>query len=156
MHRVKLVDFRCFGNVVRLYYTDDLELERWWGDDWDDRPYEHNAGEVYPEYFDGYLELAFPSAYVVGEPCLGHLNSPYSKSDMMARCVPMISACRFLDDGSYERSAAECDFSRIVARDDAIRLYMGDIVDVDGLAEWLPSDVHMFPLVARHTLSGVR
>ena len=36
------------GNV--MYFTDNFKNQ--WGDDWDDAPYEHNAGEPY-EYIDG-------------------------------------------------------------------------------------------------------
>lgn len=28
-----------------MYFTSDIENQ--WGDDWDDRPYEHNAGKPY-------------------------------------------------------------------------------------------------------------
>ena len=145
MHKAKLIDFRCFGNVVRFYYTDNLGLEHWWGDDWNDCPYEHNAGEVYPEYCDGYFEIAFPSSYVVDEPCVGHLNSPYSKEDMEDRRVPMIAARRFEKDDWSGRGSAEMSFSYILGYDDVVVFYMGDIVIIDNINRSLPSDVHVFP-----------
>lgn len=147
MHKVKLVDFMMFGNVVRFYYSDDIYIDHWWGDDWDDCPYEHNAGEVYPEYFDGYIELAFPSSYVVNEACVGHLNSPYSKQDMQEKRVPMVAARRFAKDDWSGRSSAEYSFANVLGYADTLVFYMGAIVDIDDLSSWTPSDIHVFPYV---------
>ena len=36
---MKIIDWDRKGNVLRLYLGED-RLEDWWGDDWDDRPYE--------------------------------------------------------------------------------------------------------------------
>ena len=33
----------CANNI--MYFTSDMTAQ--WGDDWDDRPYEHNAGSPY-------------------------------------------------------------------------------------------------------------
>ena len=44
----------CYVRHNILYFTDNFEKQ--WGDDWDDAPYQHNAGEPYeweddwPEY----------------------------------------------------------------------------------------------------------
>lgn len=35
----------CYVHHNILYFTDSFEKQ--WGDDWDDAPYEHNAGEPY-------------------------------------------------------------------------------------------------------------
>ena len=32
-----VIDFETRGNVIRLYYGNDPD---YWGDDWDDKPYE--------------------------------------------------------------------------------------------------------------------
>ena len=42
--REEIIDFERKGNVVRFYLGKNGEQ---WGDDWDDAPYEHNAGKVY-------------------------------------------------------------------------------------------------------------
>lgn len=47
-----------------------------WGDDWDDAPYEHNAGLPYD--FD--LRVAYDGDW--DQPCNGHLNSPWSVQDI--------------------------------------------------------------------------
>ena len=35
----------CYLENNIMYFTSDIENQ--WGDDWDDRPYEHNAGTPY-------------------------------------------------------------------------------------------------------------
>lgn len=78
---MKIIDFEHYGNVIRLYLgADDCG---YWGDDWNDAPYEHNAGRVYEEYIQGYVEFAFPLKYDVCEACDGYFNSPFSKEDMI-------------------------------------------------------------------------
>lgn len=88
---MKIIDFELKGNMARLFLGRD-DLRRWWGDDWDDAPYEHNAGRVYEEFVAGHMDIAFPFDAIVLEPCDGHLNSPWSKEDMQAGKVPVIVA----------------------------------------------------------------
>lgn len=38
----------CYVSHGRAYFVEDFENA--WGDDWNDAPYEHNAGEPYGEY----------------------------------------------------------------------------------------------------------
>ena len=86
---MKIIDFSLKGNVVRFYLGKD-DLKEWWGDDWNDAPYEHNAGSVYDEYISGYIDIAFPFNALVLEPCNGTLNSDYCKEDMINRKVPCV------------------------------------------------------------------
>ena len=81
-----------------------------WGDDWDDAPYEHNAGEPYDEDFDGpelgvkngrgiynpidIKEFRFILPFEYKMPCDGHLNSPYSVEQINNREVPWISSIK--------------------------------------------------------------
>ena len=44
---LKLLDFENKCNQLRLFFGDD---EKPWGDDWDDAPYQHNAGRVYEKF----------------------------------------------------------------------------------------------------------
>ena len=46
---MKIIDFEPKGNAIRFYLGDD-ECNDYWGDDWNDRPYEHNAGIVYDRF----------------------------------------------------------------------------------------------------------
>lgn len=84
---MKIIDFEKKGNLVRFYLGDG---DDYWGDDWGDRPYEHNAGSVYERYIKGYKEIVFPFGVLVLEPCDGECNSRYSKEDMKKRKVPCI------------------------------------------------------------------
>lgn len=87
---MKIIDFFKNGNIIRLYYGED-DCNDYWGDDWDNVPYEHNAGLVYARYIQGYVEFAFPLKYSVWEACYGYSNSPFSKEDMKNRKVPCIT-----------------------------------------------------------------
>lgn len=66
-----------------------------WGDDWDDAPYEHNAGYPYEE--DGYDLIKVPVcfAYYCKFPCdYGGGNSPFSVDDINSGAVPWAFAKR--------------------------------------------------------------
>lgn len=89
---MKIIDFEKKGNVVRFYFGED-SLNEWWGDDWDDVPYEHNAGTVYLKYVCACCDVAFPYDWLVIEPRDGsYYNSPFSKEDMIKRRCPCIIA----------------------------------------------------------------
>ena len=63
---MKIIDFEKRGNLVRLYLGSD-SVDDYWGDDWDDAPYEYNAGKVYDKYISAYIDLAFDWKYYVYE-----------------------------------------------------------------------------------------
>ena len=89
---MKIIDFARKGNVVRFYLGED-NLENWYGDDWNDTPYEHNAGQVYDEYISGVKDIAFPFDSLVLEPqddWHNSGNSSWCKDDMRERNVPCI------------------------------------------------------------------
>ena len=86
---MKVIDFYKKGNVVRFYLGDDNCYD-FTGDDWDDAPYEHNAGIVYKEYIKGYVDVAFDFDDDVYEPGDRFCNSPYSKEDFKNRIVAAI------------------------------------------------------------------
>lgn len=82
----------CYVSGSCAYFTTQ-ELSKQWGDDWNDAPYEHNAGEPYrwrPEKWDqdqrkhvpndeprwDIVEVFFSSD--LETPDAGHLNSPFS------------------------------------------------------------------------------
>ena len=89
MTHIKIIDFEKKGNLVRFYLGDD-SLTDYWGDDWDDTPYEHNAGSVYTEFVKAVRDIAFPFDSFVLEPCDGTINSRYSKDDMKNGICPCI------------------------------------------------------------------
>ena len=82
----------CYVDDNILYFTDNFKNQ--WGDDWNDAPYEYNAGEPYDrkhykEYDDEWcinhgcgnirkIAFDFYDGYYIKEPKDGHLNSPFS------------------------------------------------------------------------------
>lgn len=84
-----VIDWHAIGNVVRFYLGEKGQND-YCGDDWDDAPYEHNAGKVYSEFISGYIDMAWDINTIVKEPCTGYCNSPYCKDDFKKRKVPVI------------------------------------------------------------------
>lgn len=85
-----ILDFDKKGNIVRFFLGD--KEDDYWGDDWDDMPYEYNAGEVYDRYVKDHVDIVFPFDALVLEPRDGNWdgNSDYCKEDMKNRRVPCI------------------------------------------------------------------
>ena len=71
----------CYVRLPWVYFT-TCELSQQWGDDWDDAPYEHNAGPpyVWESSKDGRPYKIFVVAIDKDyrEPHSGYVNSPYS------------------------------------------------------------------------------
>ena len=97
----------CYVDDNILYFTDDFK--HCWGDDFDDAPYEHNAGEPYESrYYKEDLgwtdeqctehgatnirKIAFDfyDGYNIQEPKDGHYNSPYSVQAINKKAVPWL------------------------------------------------------------------
>lgn len=109
-------------NAFKLCYVDNgvayfttKELAKQWGDDWNDAPYEHNAGTPYEPsvhyYADGSTKLSPDSWNTDGtpkwqllelrfsaqgneflEPCSEHHNSPFSVESINEGQVPWLKA----------------------------------------------------------------
>lgn len=111
MAKYKIGDFEKRGNVVRFYLVED-DCNDYWGDDWDDTPYEHNAGTIYEEYVKKVIDIAFPLGYAVLEPSDSFSNSPFSKESFKNRRVPCIIVAKsddvFYND--YMNAFAQQDF----------------------------------------------
>lgn len=118
---MKIIDWNRQGNVIRLLLAPDA-LDDWSGDDWNDRPYEHNAGEVSDRYVTHTQDVAVPLDLEVMEPAddwRAGGNSHWSKDDMKARRIPMLVVA---PTEPWYRG----DWDRLIGRDDAVRVYMGD------------------------------
>ena len=128
---MKIIDFCKKGNVVRFYLGKD-DLVEWWGDDWDDAPYDCNAEEVYDEYVSGHRDIAFAFDDMVLEPCDGTLNCGWSKEDMIKRRVPCIIVVpkEIEDDGWCER-----DFAHWVGVDGIKKYYFGDEMEPEKMED---------------------
>lgn len=116
----QIIDFDRKGNLIRFYTGKNGQQ---WGDDWNDAPYDCNAGTVYDEYVDGHYDLYAPFDWEVLEPCDGVLNCRYSKEDMITRrtaCLLLVPP-RLLNGRLFISS-----FNEFVATDGAIKVYFGD------------------------------
>lgn len=90
MKNLVICDWQTKGNVVRLYCCNQDKYDDIWGDDWDNRPYEHNAGQVYDEYVDKVIDIYFDFDIVIleAENDWGG-NSPFSKQDFKEGKAPI-------------------------------------------------------------------
>lgn len=107
MNELKL----CYVDLPWCYFT-TKELSEQWGDDWNDAPYEHNAGTPYRPCWhreggkacdcesckrdwndDGTPKFEIKKVSIDGcleQPCDGHFNSPYSVEMINRGDVPWL------------------------------------------------------------------
>ena len=75
----------CYVEGCTAFFTTQPVTEQW-GDDWNDAPYEHNAGTPYewqeyrqqPQY--KLKQIEFDGPFI--QPCDGHTNSPWCVQDI--------------------------------------------------------------------------
>ena len=121
---MKIIDFETKGNVVRFALGADDGYD-YWGDDWDDAPYEHNAGEVYERYVQDYATIMFPFNYVVLTPEDDYHyqgGSPFCKDDFKKRKAPCVIAIELKDD-DYDWNIY---YSKDALRDDIVKFFFED------------------------------
>lgn len=119
-------DFDSYGEApLQLYFT-PLPLEKQWGDDWGDAPYEHNAGEPYrydysqPEQgvrngMGIYPEIHLKTIFIETSdwkqslltPRSGFNNSPYSVEDINSGVVPWVTIKRNGQPNIYIKAGTE-------------------------------------------------
>lgn len=91
MNSKKIVDVLEKGNVLRLFLSDkDVNPK---GDDWDDVPYDCNAGVVFEGYYDSFLDVFVPFEYAVIKECESYAamvgsNSRFCKNDFFKYGIP--------------------------------------------------------------------
>lgn len=92
----------CYVRGNKAWFTDNIE--RQWGDDWNDKPYEHNAGEPYDDWYDeegviGEIKLKVlyfeTNDWSEKQPCDGYLNSPYSVEEINRGKVPWLETDKY-------------------------------------------------------------
>lgn len=147
---MKIIDFDKKGNVVRFFLGEktkdwgwtnpDYKRERkgelvtpewlepanqYWGDDWDDAPYEANAGQVYEWFVKAYMDIAFPYDAIVCEPKdeWKTNNTRFSKEDFIKRKCPCIAVLpvEYASDYAWQDS-----FSDIIGNGNTLKIYYGD------------------------------
>lgn len=118
----KIIDWEKKGNQVRFYLGED-SLKKWNGDDWDDAPYEHNAGTVYDEYIKDERDITFDFDDLVFEPADGKDNSEYCKEDFLKKKAPIIVVLKKKD---IDEDAWSYDYEKVLANEKSLKFYMGD------------------------------
>lgn len=88
---LEIIDWERKGNLIRLYLGKNGKQ---YGDDWNDAPYEHNAGKVYDEFIVAVKDITIPFEYIVLEPAdeATDFNSKYCKEDFRNRKLPFLVA----------------------------------------------------------------
>ena len=104
----EIIDWERKGNLVKFYLGKNGEQ---WGSDWDDVPWEANAGRVYDKYIEGHKVIAFPFEYNVYEP-----RHSCSKRDLINRIVPCLVVSKKIFN----------DFQEAWEDEEAIKFYFGD------------------------------
>ena len=74
----------CYIDGPWAYFTAETQK----GDDWNDVPYEHNAGEPYGDFIRLGFHDGTGSGYL--RPCEFHCNSPWSVDDINAGAAPWL------------------------------------------------------------------
>lgn len=125
----EIIDFDQKGNVVRFYLGKNGEQ---YGDDWDDAPYEDNAGTVYDKFIRGTVDVAFDLDADVYAPG-GYEYAGYTKDGMKNRAYPCISVS-LKDFWGYTRSVMDSESWNIFFGDmlteNMLKKYHGTVIAV--------------------------
>ncbi len=106
----------CYVNGTRAYFTTQ-PLATQWGDDWDDAPYEHNAGEPYewrPARGQPYTIVRVSWSAPLNTPDERWLgaNTPWSVIDINCGATPWLDGAVKIWGGTtldeFRRRIAEC------------------------------------------------
>ena len=77
----------CYVEDGVAYFTNNNEQ---WGDDWNDAPYEHNAGTPYEEEGFEILKLGFYTGYLYSEPCEYFCGKYFTVEEINCKFVPWL------------------------------------------------------------------
>lgn len=110
----------CYIDGPWAFFTTQ-PLDKQWGDDWNDVPYEHNAGRPYEPRKDGdsweISKVAF-DCDDLDQPSDQHCNSPYSVQDINAHAVAWLTPNKWAPKGSepIRAGASVAEFKALVIR----------------------------------------
>ena len=127
---MQIIDFMRKGNMARFLLGD--ANSDYWGDDWNDAPYDCNAGEVYDKYVKWHRDIIFPFDDLVLEPCDGAYGDTWvTKEDMKNRHVPCIIVVpKELREDTYKDA-----FRDWVGADGIQKFFFGDEMEPEKLGE---------------------
>lgn len=134
--KLKIIDFIKKGNQVK-FLLGDVTLKDWYGDDWNDSPYQDNAGKVYNEFIKGEKVYTFDFDDAVLEPCCGNWNSRYTKDMMKNRtipCIVVVDKSLLEEQIRYWGNTDEIPFGDYAgaAENKLIKkFYFGDIIEIE-------------------------
>lgn len=108
------------GEPMTLYFTELDDVTQQWGDDWDDAPYEHNAGTPYEHDYnqpeqgvkDGrgiyprikIYKIMLTGGHNIMTPRTKQLNSPYTVEDINKGIVPWLTIIDKKDKAIYVKA----------------------------------------------------
>lgn len=78
----------CYVENNFAYFTNDFENQ--WGDDWDDAPYEHNAGAPYEHDTKTEIQVVAYKADLETPAERFGINSPFSVLDINKKKTPWL------------------------------------------------------------------
>lgn len=115
-------DSEYAGDDLTLYFTELDDVTKQWGDDWDDAPYEHNAGTPYENDYSqpeqgvkngrgiypkiGIYKIIVTGGYNILTPRSKQLNSPYTVEDINKGVVPWLTIMNKKDKSIYVKAGA--------------------------------------------------
>ena len=146
---MKIIDFIKKGNVIRFLLGEETEdwgwvnpdykdytgktpdwlapCNRFYGDDWDDAPYEYNAGQVYEEFVKGKADVAFTFDTFVLEPRdTFNRDSSWCKDDMRDRKVPCLV---IVPKDVVGEDVFNDNFDYWLGNEGALKIYIGDPIE---------------------------
>jgi hypothetical protein len=85
----------CYVDLPWCYFTTQ-ELGKQWGDDWNDAPYEHNAGPPYTG--DGWEIRKVAIDAELSTPRDGYTNSPFSVEQINGGAIAWLYAPSWADN----------------------------------------------------------
>lgn len=124
---MKIIDFRHVigANAVR-FYLGRADLPCWHGDDWNDIPWELNAGPVYSRFIAAWCDVVFPEDGLVMTPRDLPEAAGICKLDMVERLSPCVVYAPPALCDRLENWPCPYNFSFLCGVDGVRRFYFGD------------------------------
>ena len=116
---MKIIGWNRKGNIVRFALGND-DLDYWFGDDWNNSPYEHNASTTPLFDIEKYTDVAFRynvSVLEAQDDWHYNGNSPFSMDDFKERKTPILV---------IDVTGKEKYYSFGVNKEEVFGVFMGD------------------------------